>query len=200
MNPPPPLRPRGFGRWRRALLGSVAGRVLEVGCGWGHNFAHYPAATRVAAFDVKLERAQSAKERAEQRRRRGGMPVSLLVADAHHLPWASGSFDAVVGTLVFCSIPEPAAALAEIRRVLAPGGRLYLLEHVRSDRPWLGRAQDLLAPAWHFATRGCNLNRDTEAAARAAGFRLERVRPAYAGLLKLMQARVDDGRPATGDR
>jgi ubiquinone/menaquinone biosynthesis C-methylase UbiE len=172
------------------LLGNLAGRVLEVGCGWGHNFAHYPAATRVAAFDVKFERARSASGRADERRRRGGAPVTLLVADAHHLPWANGSFDAVAGTLVFCSIPEPAAALAEIRRVLVPGGRLYLLEHVRGAHPALGRAMDALAPAWHFATGGCHLNRDTEASVRAAGFTLERVRPAYGGVLKLMQARA----------
>jgi SAM-dependent methyltransferase len=195
-----PERPRAFGRWRRALLGTLTGRVLEVGCGSGANFAHYPAAARVTAFDAHLGRARTAARRAEWRRAWGGAPVRVLVADAHALPWAGGSFDAVVGTLVFCSIPDPAAALAEIRRVLVPGGRLYLIEHVRSDRPLLGRAMDAVAPAWHCVTGGCHLNRDTEAAVRAAGFTLQRVRPAYAGVLKLMQAvrgdRLTGGSPA----
>ena len=93
----------------------------------------------MAAFDLEPERVRSAAHR--------GAPVHLSIADAHRLAWASQSFDAVVGTLVFCSIPQPELALAEARRVLKPGGRLFLLEHVRGHREWLGRLQDGLASA-----------------------------------------------------
>lgn len=174
-------RPWGFGGWRWELLGEAQGRTLEIGCGWGHNFAHYPPDTRVTAFDLDPARVRSALNH--------GAPIPLAVADAHHLAWGSQAFDSVVGTLVFCSIPEPAQALAEVRRVLKPGGRLYLIEHVRSHHEWLGSLQDALAPAWRWATGGCNLNRNTEGAVRAAGYDLQRVRVGFGGLLKLMIAR-----------
>jgi ubiquinone/menaquinone biosynthesis C-methylase UbiE len=141
----------------------------------------------VVAGDVDLERVRAAKRRATTADGRG-QGVRLLVADAQHLPWAAATFDTVVGTLVFCSIPQPAAALAEVRRVLRLGGRLLLVEHVRSHRPGLARLQDRLAPAWLRLTGGCNLNRDTEAALRAAGFEVERRKVAYAGLLNLLVA------------
>jgi ubiquinone/menaquinone biosynthesis C-methylase UbiE len=175
------------------LLGEARGRTLEIGSGWGHNFAHYPAGTAVVAGDVDLTRVRAAKRQnlaADGR----GPGVRLLVADAQHLPWAEAIFDTVVGTLVFCMIPQPARALAEIRRVLRPDGRLLLVEHVRSHRPSLARLQDRLAPAWLRLTGGCNLNRDTEAALYAAGFDVERRKAAYAGLLRLLVAAPRAGR------
>jgi ubiquinone/menaquinone biosynthesis C-methylase UbiE len=180
-------RPRGFAGWRWDLLAEARGRTLEIGSGWGHNFAYYPAETAVVATDVDLGRVRAAARRRAPR-------VRLLVADAQRLPWAEGTFDTVAGTLVFCSIPQPAAALAEIRRVLRPGGRLLLVEHVRSHRPGLARLQDWLAPAWLRLTRGCNLNRETEAAVRAAGFEIKRRKLAYAGLLTLLVAAPRAGR------
>lgn len=173
--------PIGFGRLRRKLIGAVEGCVLEVGCGWGHNFGHYGPAAQVTAFDVDLERVKAAARRKH--------PIPLAQANAHHLPWPAHTFDAVVGTLVFCSIPQPALALGEIRRVLRPGGQLFLMEHVRSDRGWLGGLQDWLAPGWLKMTGGCNLNRDTEAMVRAAGFHLEQRQVRFQGVLKLMVAR-----------
>jgi ubiquinone/menaquinone biosynthesis C-methylase UbiE len=177
----PPVRPWGFGGWRWELLGGVRGRTLEIGCGWGHNFAHYPVEARVTAFDLEPERVRSARERRA--------PIPLAIADAHHLAWPAQTFDSIVGTLVFCSIPEPAQALAEARRVLKPSGRLFLVEHVRSHQHWLGALQDVLAPAWLWMTDGCHLNRNTEGLVRAAGYDLERVKIGFGGLLKLMIAR-----------
>jgi ubiquinone/menaquinone biosynthesis C-methylase UbiE len=176
-------RPRGFAGRRWDLLGHVQGRTLEIGCGSGYNFEHYPkgAGTKVTAFDPDPERLRSAA--------RLRAPIRLARADAEQMAWPSRSFDSVVGTLVFCSIPNPAQALAEARRVLRPGGRLYLLEHVRSHHAWLGQAQDWLAPAWRWGTGGCNLNRDTEATLRAAGFEIETLQLGYYGLLKLMIAK-----------
>lgn len=174
-------RPAGFAGWRWELLGAVRGRTLELGCGWGHNFHHYPAEAAVVAFDYAAGRVAAAA------RRRA--PIPLAVADAQHLAWADAVFDTVVGTLVFCSIPRPELALAEVRRVLKPGGRLLLVEHVRGAPRWLAGAQDFLAPAWHWATGGCHLNRDTAAAVRAAGFEITQHRRAYAGVLQLLIAR-----------
>ena len=173
-------RPGGFAGWRWDLLGRVRGRTLEIGCGWGHIFDHFPAVAAVTAFDYDAGRVASAA------RRRARIP--LVVADAQQLAWPDAAFDAVVGTLVFCSIPRPELALAEARRVLRPGGRLYLVEHVRSHHLALGRVQDILAPAWRWATGGCNLNRDTEAAVRLAGFELDERQIGYAGVLKLLIA------------
>lgn len=174
-------RPFGFAGWRWDVLAEVGGRTLEIGCGWGHNFGHYPAAAAVTAFDLEPDRLTAAA------RRPAGFPLAR--ANAERLAWADRSFDAVVGTLVFCSIPQPEAALAEVRRVLKPGGRLFLVEHVRSHHAWLGSLQDALAPAWFRITGGCHLNRETEASLHAAGFGLDRRREGYAGLLKLLIAR-----------
>lgn len=177
-------RPRGFAGWRWELLGGVRGRTLEIGCGSGSNFDHYPAGAEVLACDVEPARVRLAVGR------RALAPRAVLAADAQHLPWAAGTFDSVIGTLVFCSIPQPAKALAEIHRVLRPGGKLFLLDHVRSHRPGLAWLQDRLAPGWLRLTGGCNLNRDTEGMLRAAGFEVERRQVGYAGLLKLLVARV----------
>ena len=173
-------RPGALAGWRWELLGQVHGRILEIGCGWGYNFEHYPAGLAVTAFDVEPARLRVAARRQA--------PVALARADAEQLAWPGQAFDAVIGTLVFCSIPNPARALAEVRRVLRPGGRLYLVEHVRSHQAWLGPAQDWLAPVWHWGTGGCHLNRETEATVRAAGFEIETLKVGYAGLLKLIIA------------
>ena len=178
-------RPWGFAGWRRALLSQVRGPVLELGCGWGRNFAHYPPGVPVTAFDLDTARVRLARREA----RKLGRPIRVAVSDAERLAWPDQTFAAVTGTLVFCSIPQPALALAEVRRVLAPGGRLYLVEHVLSDRPWLAALQQALAPAWHWCTGGCNLNRQTAATVRAAGFEIEQLKPGWGGLLNLIVAR-----------
>jgi SAM-dependent methyltransferase len=184
-----PTRPRGLAGWRWDLLGQVRGLTLEVGCGWGHNFEHYPIGTAVTAFDYDTGRVEAAARRSRQVSAARGVPIPLTVADAERLAWADHAFDSVVGTLVFCSIPNPDRALAEIRRVLRTDGCLFLVEHVRSHHAWLGVTQDGLAPAWRAVTGGCHLNRDTEATVRAAGFTVEQCKIGYAGLLKLLVAR-----------
>jgi ubiquinone/menaquinone biosynthesis C-methylase UbiE len=99
----------------------------------------------------------------------------LREADAGALPFEDARFDAVVSTLVLCSVPEQARTLAEVRRVLKPGGALRLLEHVRSDRPWALALQRTVNPAWGLVADGCHLDRDTLSAVRQAGFEVETV-------------------------
>jgi ubiquinone/menaquinone biosynthesis C-methylase UbiE len=101
-------------------------------------------------------------------------PAARLVqARAEALPFRDGSFDTVVSGLVFCSVDDPPGGLAEVRRVLRPGGTLRMLEHVRSERPWRAWLQDRVQPAWTRLSGGCRPNRDTERAVGAAGFAIE---------------------------
>ena len=102
-------------------------------------------------------------------------PVSVSEAPAERLPFADSSFDTVVSTLVLCTVPDPAAALAELARVLEPGGRLLFLEHVRAEDPGLARWQDWLEKPWRFLGDGCHCNRDTVATIESSPLRLEGV-------------------------
>jgi ubiquinone/menaquinone biosynthesis C-methylase UbiE len=126
-------------------------------------------------------------ERACMRRDRGSVDVRLLLADAQSLPFPDGSFDTVVTTFVFCSIPDPATGLAEARRVLRPGGQLLLLEHVLSGRPMAGRLMRVLNP---FVVRvmGANINRRTVERVAEAGFRLRQVDRLWSDIVVLIDA------------
>jgi ubiquinone/menaquinone biosynthesis C-methylase UbiE len=170
---------------RRAVLAEARGAVLEVGAGTGANLPFYDSRLHVVAVELRPERLSAAARKAHTA---GRADVTVAAADAHDLPFPPASFDTVVGTLVFCSIHDPLAALAEIRRVLRPGGRLLLLEHVRGQTPLTRRLTDGLHPLW-FALQGeCHLNRETAAAVAAAGFRVERAESHARGLLQLIYA------------
>jgi ubiquinone/menaquinone biosynthesis C-methylase UbiE len=174
-------------RLRRIVLAEARGSVLEVGAGTGANLPLYDAGLRVTAVELRPERLAAAARKAHAA---GRADVTVAAANAHDLPFPPTSFDTVVGTLVFCSIHDPLAALAEIRRVLRPGGRLLLLEHVRGQTPLTRRLTDWLHPLW-FAMQGeCHLNRETAASVAAAGFRVERAESHARGLLQLIHATV----------
>jgi ubiquinone/menaquinone biosynthesis C-methylase UbiE len=155
---------------RRKLLADATGRVLEIGAGTGLNLAHYPAELEEL---VVTEPNDAMRRRAQRRVRQGGRRITLLPASAEALPFPDESFDTVVGTLVLCTVPDQAAALREIQRVLRPGGRLLFIEHVRSDDPRRARWQDRLERPWMAIADGCHPNRDTRTALEAAGFRVE---------------------------
>jgi ubiquinone/menaquinone biosynthesis C-methylase UbiE len=155
----------GLRRWRRWLVAGARGRTLDLGCGTGRNLPLYLGEIRVVAVDP----AWPALRRA--RRRAPGVP--LIQARAEALPFRAGAFGTVVSGLVLCSVDDPPAALGEVRRVLAPGGTLRLVEHVRSTRPWKARLQDRVQPLWTRVMGGCRPNRDTERAVEAAGFAVE---------------------------
>lgn len=171
-----------IGDWRSQLLREVQGVVLEVGAGRGPNLSHYPAHTRVIATEFNEESIVLAKPRLNAR-------IRLASADIEHLAFPDGFFDAAVATLVFCSVERPIVGFQEVRRVLKPGGRLHLIEHVRSQHGWLAHWQDRLNARWRVWAEGCNLNRDTETNLRTAGFEIESLRVNYLGLIKTMVAR-----------
>src|SRR2546421_214501 len=162
-----------LGERRQELLTQAGGRVLEIGVGTGANLAHYPreAGLELVAIDPDPGMLARAKRRAAQL----GMAVELHQTGAYPLAFPDASFDTVVCTLCLCTIPDPARALGEARRVLRPRGRLPFLEHVRAKEPDLARWQDRLAPPWKILGRGCHPHRDIRAAIEASAFSFQRI-------------------------
>lgn len=160
-----PVERRVLGPRRAALVSGLTGRVLDVGAGTGANLPHYRDADEVIA----LEPDPAMRRRLHDRAGSCAVPLTVSGAGADALPATDGSVDAVVFTLVLCTVPDPARALGEAHRVLRPGGRLVAIEHVVGQgRPATWRRR--LAPAWERVAAGCRLDRDTEAAVTAAGF------------------------------
>ncbi len=157
----------GLSERRHNLLSGLDGDVLEVGAGTGLNLAHYSPAARL----VLLEPDPHMRRKLDERVRELGSSVEIVEGVAEDLPFAEASFDAVVGTLVLCSVGDLDRALSEIRRILRPGGRLLLIEHVRGEGR-TARLQDVIAPLSR-AFFSCSPNRRTADAVRAAGFELE---------------------------
>jgi ubiquinone/menaquinone biosynthesis C-methylase UbiE len=158
----------GLGDIRRGLLGRAEGRTLEVGAGTGVNLPYYSGGhTRLVLTDP----SPPMMRRLEQKMARLRIDAEVVHAAAEHLPFERESFDTVVATLVLCTAEDPTAAVREIRRLLAPDGRLLLVEHVRSRDPALARWQDRLVTPWRWIANGCHCNRDTRALLEAEGFR-----------------------------
>jgi len=151
---------------KRELLSHARGRVLEIGAGTGRSFPHYGGIDEL----VGVEPSEPMRKRARRRADALGLQVTLHDAPAEALPFEDESFDTVVTLAVLCTVGDPLRALAEIRRVLRPGGRFVFLEHVRSDEPKLAHWQDRLDRPWGWVAGGCHPNRDTLAAIEAAGF------------------------------
>jgi SAM-dependent methyltransferase len=155
---------------RRRLLAGLRGRVLDLGCGDGRAFELYPP---TVSSVLGVEPDANARALAAERAAAAALPIEVVDGDAASLPAEDGSFDAAVVVWVLCSVPDPAAALAELRRVLVPGGELRFFEHVRSDRAAFRGLQHVVdALFWTRSLGGCETTRDTVGAIRAAGFEL----------------------------
>jgi ubiquinone/menaquinone biosynthesis C-methylase UbiE len=169
----PQFEAKGAAEHRRELLAGLSGRIIEVGAGTGLNFDHYPAAVTDV---VAVEPEPYLREAAERAAHTAEIPVRVVDGTASRLPASDGEFDAAVASLVLCSVADPAAALAEVKRVLRVGGELRFYEHVRSSDPRLARAQRALDLIWPHLGGGCHTSRDTEQAIVDAGFTIDRVR------------------------
>jgi SAM-dependent methyltransferase len=143
---------------RRKLLASAGGRVLEVGAGTGFNLPHYRDGVEELVLTDELD---GMLRRARRRAERVGRDATATQAPVESLPFPDASFDTVVASLLLCSVGDQDRALAEIRRVLKPGGQYLFLEHVRSEDPELARRQDKLERLWGIVAFGCHPNRDT---------------------------------------
>lgn len=164
----------GLRDMRRELLAQARGRVLELGAGTGLNLEHYPEEIEgLTMVEPDPHMIKQLREKLAQSGR--STEISVVEAPGEDLPFPDASFDTVTVTLVLCTVPDPETSLAEIKRVLAPGGQLLFLEHVRSNHPDLAKWQDRLESPWRFLADGCRCNRDTVAAIDAAGFELGEV-------------------------
>jgi len=174
-----------YSRWREMLWDKVdGGRVLEVGVGTGKNFPYYPHEAEITAIDFSERMLQRARAKAAKL----GVKVRLEQMDVQQLDFDDDSFDAVVGTFVFCSVPDPVRGLKEIRRVCRPGGRVLLLEHVLSANRLLAWLMNLVNPLV-ASLIGPNINRRTVENVAQSGLKVEQVTDLAAGIFKLIEAR-----------
>ena len=157
---------RWEGRYRSELCSGAEGLVLEIGAGTGMNFSHYSDVSGVFAIEPEPHMIEQAKRRAAS----DPAPVVLLRASAERLPFADGTFDTVVCSLVLCTVPDQRQGIREIRRVLKPEGSLRFYEHVRAGGDRAARWQDRLERPWGFFGGGCHPNRDTLGALVDEGF------------------------------
>jgi ubiquinone/menaquinone biosynthesis C-methylase UbiE len=171
-----PEERRFMGDVRADVAGHARGKVLEIGAGTGLNFPYYPEDVEVIA----TEPDPYMRQRAQRRLTDLGKRIELRDSSAEELPFENDSFDTVVGTLVMCSVPRPQRALAEIRRVLKPGGEYRFYEHVRYESAFGAFWQDAALPVWSWFAAGCHPNRNTVQAIQNAGFaiaQLEKTKP-----------------------
>jgi ubiquinone/menaquinone biosynthesis C-methylase UbiE len=164
---------KGAAEHRDELLAGLSGRVIEVGAGTGLNFRHYPTGvTEVLAVEPEPLLRRLAAAEAEQ----VGVAVRVVDGVADHLPAEDASFDAGIASLVLCSVTDPTAALAELQRVIRPGGELRFYEHVQAESAGFARFQRAVDVVWPLLGGGCHTSRATVDAIEAAGFTIERVR------------------------
>lgn len=164
--------------YRERLVADLTGNVLEIGIGNGLNLRYYRNIAKLTAIEPDSYMRRHLAGRAET----VFFPLEILPSAAEALPFEDAAFDAVVTSLVLCSVADQMRALSEIRRVLKPGGEYRFMEHVR-DEGLGGAIQDAIRPAWSLCAGGCQVNRRTEAAIRDAGFTIDSIERYREGFL-----------------
>jgi phosphatidylethanolamine/phosphatidyl-N-methylethanolamine N-methyltransferase len=182
-----PLEWLGFKNWRARLLGRVEPPILEVGIGTGASLRWYNGGLPLIATDVSGNMLAVARQKTITL----GTPARLAQMDVQGLAFPDGTFASAITSLVFCSVKHPLRGLQEVHRVLRPGGRLYMLEHVRPENPLLGRLADVLNVPWNLiGSGGCQLNRRTAEVVPKAGFSLEFIESRFLGAVNVIVARA----------
>jgi ubiquinone/menaquinone biosynthesis C-methylase UbiE len=162
----------GMRQRRHELLAQARGRVVELGAGTGLNLAHYPEGIESLTL---VEPDPHMTKQLRPKLAGAGIDAEVVEAPAERLPFPDDSFETAVVTLVLCTVPDQSAVLAEIARVLEPGGQLLFLEHVRSRNPALAKLQDRLEGPWRVLGDGCHCNRDTAAAMIASPLEMDQI-------------------------
>ncbi len=180
-----PLEKGRFKSIRKDLLQGANGSVLEIGSGTGINFPYYQSVAKVTA----IEPSQHMIDRSSKRREMSAVPIQIIKESAERLPFVDNTFDTVVATLALCTIPNPEAALQEMKRVCKPEGKILLFEHVRLNNPFLAKLQDWLTPFWKKVCDGCCLNRDTVHMIKANGLEILNKKTFYNGLFIQIEVR-----------
>ena len=174
-----------FKNWRKKLWSNVEGHhILEVGVGTGKNFEFYPTEARLTAIDF----SEKMLKQALQTKNRKSVAVDLDLMDVQSLAYADNSFDTVIGSFVFCSVPLPIKGLKELYRVCRPGGQVLLLEHVISSKPFFAKLMNGINPIV-LALVGANINRNTIKNVKACGFASVRIDDRSGHIIKLIEAR-----------
>lgn len=163
--------------YRERVIGAATGKVLEIGVGSGLNLPLYgPQVQAITAIDPSAPLLDLARSRAEA----AVVPVDLIEASAEDLPLETDAFDTVTVTWTLCSVTDPQRVLAELRRVLRPGGQLLFVEHGLSPDKGVRRLQNMITPVWQRCAGNCHLNRPVADELRQAGYKLERLDTGYA--------------------
>ncbi len=174
-----------FKSWRKRLWAKVDGHhILEVGVGTGKNFEYYPRDARITAIDFSDNMLMQARHKSDRKK----VTVELDLMDVQSLYFADNSFDTVIASFVFCSVPAPGKGLKELYRVCRPGGQVLLLEHVLSSKPLLARLMKLFNPVM-VGIFGANINRNTVKNVQACGFASVRVDEHSSDIIKIIEAR-----------
>ena len=172
-----------YGRYKKHLFAKAKGKTLLVAAGTGVDFKYMPAGLELTAIDFSPRMLEFAKTRLDE----CASPVVLAEADVTRLEFADGTFDTVLTSCTFCSVPDPVRGLQEVRRVLRDEGRLLMFEHVRPSNAYLGLMMDLMNPI--VRRFGPDINRRTADNIRAAGFEITREFNIYLDMVKLFEAR-----------
>jgi phosphatidylethanolamine/phosphatidyl-N-methylethanolamine N-methyltransferase len=174
-----------YSGWRALLWSKVEGqRILEVGVGTGKNFPYYPQGVEITAVDLSDRMLAHAREKAQKQ----NIKVNLMQMDVQKLEFAADSFDSIVSTFVFCSVPDPVVGLKEVKRVCKTGGKIVLLEHVLSANRIFASLMNLANPLV-VRMMGANINRQTVQNVVISGLTVEKVTDLAAGIFKLIEAR-----------